>query len=60
MNRDAGRVAPDGHEEEIEAAEPVMLHRVDLLWEQRLEPPAKQEREVDVPGGEPPAPSSGE
>src|SRR4029077_10805030 len=41
-------VAPDGHDEEIEAAQPVMLHRVDLLWEQRLKRPAKQEREVDM------------
>ena len=44
------RVAPDGDDEEIEAAEPVMLHRVDPLWKKRLERPAKQEREVDVPG----------
>src|SRR5260370_36677355 len=57
------RVAPDGDDEEIEAAEPVMLHRVDPLWKKRLERPAKQGRGGDVPrrrsgGGLGPAPRS--
>src|SRR5258708_3869218 len=38
----------DGDDEEMEAAELVVLDGVDLLWEQQVAGPAKQERVASV------------